>query len=173
MSFVLCCIIFGILVFCSETDGGSLTWEQPLPTQTVQSSNPVDHFSSRQLHEGTIHATLNWRFRLNQLNFGSLVISKNGRHIAGIGSSGSGPQAGFENEYGIDWNPNQKLVKLFIFNVTTEKNGTFTCQVNADEVTGFVTKNFQFRSAIQVDVVGQVGTLVPSINEISMGVCFD
>ncbi|XP_067056911.1 uncharacterized protein [Acropora muricata] len=134
-------------------DGGSLTWEQPLPIQTVQSSNPVDHFSSRQFHEGTINATLNWRFRLNQLNFGSLVISLNGTHIAGIGSSGSGSQAGFENEYGIDWNANQKLVKLFIFNVTTEKNGTFTCQVNVDEVTGFVTKNFQLRSAVQVHVV--------------------
>ena len=115
----------------------------------------MDHFSSRQVHEGTINATLNWHFRLNQLNFGSLVISINGTHIAGIGSSGSGPQAGFENEYGIDWNANQKLVKLFIFNVTTEKNGTFTCQVNADQVTGFVTKNFQFRSAVQVNVVGK------------------
>ena len=137
------------------SDGGSLTWEQPPPNETVQSANPVDHSSSRQLYEGTINATLNWQFRLNQLNFDSLVISLNGTPIAGVGSSGSGLQPGFENEFGIDWNPNQKLIKLFIFKVTIEKNGTFTCQVDADEVTGFVTKNIQFRSNVQVHVVGK------------------
>jgi len=117
----------------------------------------VDHFSSRQLFEGTINATLNWQFRLNQLNFGSLVISLNGTPIGGVGFSGSGLRAGFENEFGIDWNPSQNLVNLFIFKVTTEinDNDMFTCQVNVDEVTGFVTKNFQFRSAVQVLVVGK------------------
>ncbi|XP_074634457.1 uncharacterized protein LOC141893000 [Acropora palmata] len=153
LSLPLCCMVFGVLVFSPKTDGGSLTWEQPPPNETVQSANPVDHSSSRQLYEGTINATLNWQFRLNQLNFDSLVISLNGTPIAGVGSSGSGLQPGFENEFGIDWNPNQKLIKLFIFKVTIEKNGTFTCQVDADEVTGFVTKNIQFRSNVQVHVV--------------------
>ena len=132
-----------------------MAWDQPLPIQIIQSANPVDHFSSRQLFEGTINATLNWQFRLNQLNFGSLVISLNGTPIGGVGSLGSGLQPGFENKFGIDWNPNQKLVKLFIFKVTTKQNGTFTCQVDANEVTGFVTKNFQFRSNVQVHVVGK------------------
>ena len=137
------------------SDGGSLTWEQPLPIETIQSSNPEDHFSSRQLFEGTINATLNWQFSLNQLNFGSLVISLNGTPIGGVGSSGAGIRAGFEKEFGIDWNPSQNLVKLFIFKVTTEKNDTFSCQVNVDQVIDFVTKNFQFRSAVQVLVVGK------------------
>ncbi|XP_074634711.1 uncharacterized protein LOC141893222 isoform X2 [Acropora palmata] len=153
LSLPLCCMVFGVLVFSPKTDGGSLTWEQPPPNETVQSANPVDHSSSRQLYVGTINATLNWQFRLNQLNFGSLVISLNGTPIGGVGSLGSGLQPGFENDFGIDWNPNQKLVKLFIFKVTIEKNGTFTCQVDANEVTGFVTKNFQFRSNVQVHVV--------------------
>ena len=113
----------------------------------------MDQFSSRQLYEGTINATLIWDFHLNQLNFVLLAILLNGALIAGVRSSGFGPLPGFENQFAIDWNPNQNLVKLVIFSVTTENNGTFTCQVNADQVTGF--KNFQFRSNVQVHVLGK------------------
>ena len=135
------------------SDGKNLTWEQPLPIQTVQPANPVDHFSSRQLYEGTSNATLIWHFRLNQLNFDALVIFLNGIALASVMSSRCGIQAGFENQFGIDWIPNQNLVKLFIFNVTKEKNGTFSCRVIAHEVTGFAF--LQFISNVQVHVVGK------------------
>ena len=135
------------------SDGKSLTWLQPLPIQTVQPVSPVNHFSSRQLYEGTINATLIWHFRLNQLNFYALFISLNGIALTGGVSSGLNILAGLENQFGIDWTPNQNLVKLFIFNVTADKNGTFSCSVDAVDVTGFAI--FQFRSNVQVHVVGK------------------
>ncbi|XP_015751961.1 PREDICTED: fibroblast growth factor receptor homolog 1-like [Acropora digitifera] len=163
MSFALYCLLSGFLAFFPKTDGGSLTWEQPRPIETIQSSNPdQDHLSSRHLFDGTINATLNWQFRLNQLNFRSLFISLNGTPIGGVGSSGAGIQAGFENEFGIDWNPSQNLVKLFIFKVTTEKNATFSCQVDVDQSIDFVSNNFQFRSVVQVLVVDTATNIVTS-----------
>ena len=133
-----------------------MTWNEPPPTQIVQAvANPVDHFSSRQLREGNINATLRWQFDLTELNFRSLVILFGGTTVAGvIKSLGSGPQPGFENQFGIDWSFNQTFVKLIIFNVTVEENGRFTCQVYADAVEGFAY--FRFESNIQVDVVGKL-----------------
>ena len=133
-----------------------MTWNKPPPIQTVQAAaNPVDHFSSRQLREGNINAILSWQFDLTELNFRSLSILFEGTTVAGvIKSLGSGPQPGFENQFGIDWSPNQTFVKLIIFNVTTEENGRFTCQVYADALKGFVY--FRFESSVQVDVVGKL-----------------
>lgn len=135
------------------SDGQSLTWEQPLPVQTVQSANPVDHFSSRKLDEGIINATLIWNFVLNQLDFVKLVIWLNGTPIAGVGSSGPEPQPGFENQFAIDWIANESLVKLFLSDETLRENGTFTCEVTAGEVTGY--NEFQFRSHLQLHVFGK------------------
>ena len=132
-----------------------MTWNKPLPIQIVQAvANPVDHFSSTQLREGNINATLSWQFDLTELVFRSLVIKFNRTTIAGAKSSRSGPQPGFENQFAIDWIPSQNLVKLFIFNVTTKENGTFTCQVDVDAVTGFAS--FEFRSNVKVDIVGKL-----------------
>ena len=117
-------------------------------------ANPVDHLSSRQLHEGKINATLSWQFDLTELTFDELNILFDGTIIAGVKSQRSGTESGFENQFGIDWIPNQHYVKLIIFNVTMEENGTFTCRVATDSVTGFAS--FTFESIVQVDVVGKL-----------------
>ena len=134
------------------SDGRSLTWNEPPPTQNVQAvGDPVDHFSSRQLFEGTINATLRWQFDLTELIFDELVILFGGTTIAGVKSQRSGPEPGFENRFGIDWSSSQHFVKLIIFTVKIEENGTFTCRVATDAVTGF--GSFTFESIVQVDVV--------------------
>ena len=120
----------------------------------MQAANPVQHFSSRRLQEGSINASLRWQFDFTDLKFSSLVISLGTTIIAGVDSSGSGPQPGFGNQYGIDWIPNQNLVRLIIFRVTFEQNGTFTCKVTAAPLAEFGA--FQFESAVQVDVVGKL-----------------
>ena len=131
-----------------------MTWNEPPPTKIVQALfNPVDHFSNRQLREGNINVTLSWQFDLTELSFHSLVILFDGTTIAGVKSSGFGSQPGFEKQFGIDWSANQNFVKLIIFNVTTEENGIFTCRVAAHPMTGF--GSFQFKSNVQVDVVGK------------------
>ena len=132
-----------------------MTWNEPPPTQIIQAlCYPVDHFSSRQLLEGTINANLSWQFNFTDLKFTSLVIFVGTTIIAGVGSSGSGPQPGFENQFAIDWFPNQNFVRLIIFRVTFKHNGTFTCRVTAGAATGF--GSFQFESIVQVDVVGKL-----------------
>ncbi|XP_044180352.1 uncharacterized protein LOC114972267 isoform X2 [Acropora millepora] len=150
--FALYWMLFGILIHIALTDGGSLTWNEPPPTQVVQAvANPEDHFSSRQLHEGTINANLSWQFDLTELNFRSLVILFDGTTVAGVTSLGFGPEYGFVNQYDIDWIPNKNFLTLIIFSVTTEQNGKFTCRVAVHTMKGFAS--FQFDSNIQVDVV--------------------
>ena len=140
-----------------------MTWNEPPPTQSVQAvANPVNHFSSRQLREGNINATLRWQFDLTELNFRSLVILFDGTTVAGvIKSSGFGPQPGFENQFGIDWSLSQTFVELVIFNVTVEEDGRFTCQVYADAVEGYVY--FRFESNVQVNVVGKLQVIFSNI----------
>ena len=135
------------------SDGRSLTWNEPPPTQIVQ-AGPVtaNHFSSRQLHEGTINANLSWQFNLTALSFTSLAIYFSGTEVAGADSSEQRVESGFKNQFGFDWIPNQNLVRLIIFNVTIEENGTFTCQVTSKAGFGF----FTFLSIVQVDVVGKL-----------------
>ena len=116
-------------------------------------TDPVDHFSRRRLHEGNINATLRWQFDLTALNFDSLAILFNGTVIAGVRSQRPGLVPGFEKQFGIDWSTSPHFVKLIIFNVTVEENGTFICRVDADTDTGFIS--FIFESIVQVDVVGK------------------
>ena len=137
------------------SDGENLTWNEPPPTQIVQAvANPVQHFSSRQLFEGTINATFSWHFGLTDLIFDFLIILFEGDSVARVSPSLTGIRPSYANRFGLDWIPNKNLVKLFIFNVTTEDNGTFSCRVAADSLDRF--SEFRFTSNIQVDVVGKL-----------------
>ena len=132
-----------------------MTWNEPPPTQIVKAvRNPLKHFSSRQLFEGTINATLNWHFGLTELIFNSLIIDFEGNSVARVTSSLAAIRPPYVNQFGLDWIPNQNLVKLLIFNVTTDENGTFLCKVTADSLDGFDT--FVFDSNVQVDVGGKL-----------------
>ncbi|XP_067031299.1 fibroblast growth factor receptor 3-like isoform X1 [Acropora muricata] len=149
---------------CSVIDGASFTWNEPPPTRRVQAAaDPVKHFSVRQLFEGTTNATLNWHFGLKDLIFKSLLIVFEGNSVARVSSSVTGTRPSYANRFGLDWIPNQNLVKLFIFNVTTEDNGTFSCQVTADSLDRF--SQFQFTSNVQVDVLGPPSKIISSSNQ--------
>ena len=131
-----------------------MTWNEPPPPLVVQAvKDPVTHFSSRQLFEGTINATLSWHFGLTELIFKSLFIFFEANSVGRVSSSVTGTPPSYANRFGLDWIPNQNLVKLFIFNVTTEDNGTFSCQVTADSLDRF--SQFQFTSNVQVDVLSK------------------
>ena len=89
------------------------------------------------------------------LSFDSLSIFFGGQNIAGVRPPVQEPLPGFENQFGINWIGSQNLVILFIFNVTTEVNGTFTCMVRTVRGAG----TFLFSSNVQVNVVGKVKKL--------------
>ena len=114
----------------------------------------MKHFSSRQLFEGTINATLSWRFGLTKLNFLSFIIFFGLNPVARVSSEVTGTPPSYANRFGLDWIPDQNLVKLFIFNVTTEDNGIFSCQVTAGSLDRFA--EFHFTSNVRVDVVGKL-----------------
>lgn len=134
------------------SDAGELTWKEPLPIQTVPDNNRTNHFSKKELREGNTNATMRWHFTLTDLGFHALTILFGGKIIAGVRSSAQGPQPGFENQYDIKWVASQNLVTLFIFSVTTEVDGIFTCQVYAVKGVG----TFLFSSNVEVNVVGKV-----------------
>ena len=105
---------------------------------------------------------MRWHFALTDLDFDYLTISFGGQGIAGVRSSAQGPQAGFENQFGMNWIASQNLVTLFIFNVTTEVNGVFTCVVGA--VREYAT--FRFSSIVQVNVVGKVKNIYGTVTQL-------
>ena len=132
-----------------------MTWIEPPPTQTVQAVvYPVDHFSRRQLQEGTVRANLSWRFNLTELKFSSLALLFNGTLLASANPSGQWHQAGFEKQFDIDWILSQAFVRLIILYVTSNDNGNFTCEVKANGEKTFFP--LRFESHVQVDVVGKL-----------------
>ena len=102
---------------------------------------------------------MRWHFALADLDFHSLDIYFEEQVIAGVQSSAQGLQAGFENQFGMNWIASQNLVSLFIFNVTTEVNGVFKCAVSA--VKGFAP--IRFLSIVQLNVVGKVNKFYCSV----------
>ncbi|XP_067030284.1 uncharacterized protein [Acropora muricata] len=150
---LICCMVCGILECCLLSDAANLTWNEPLPRQVVPAvKDPKQHFSSIQLSEGTINATLSWNFSLTGLHFQAVGVSFKGKTVAIISPLVTGTRPPYGNRFGLDWIPNQNLVKLFIFNVTSDDNGRFSCRVTAESWDRFT--EFHFRSNVEVDVVG-------------------
>ena len=132
------------------SDGGSLTWNEPLPIQNIPDNAIVEHTNHTTLPQGT-YASLTWRFSLSSdLTFDSLTIRFDKEAIAGIWSSGQGVVPSFEDKYGITWIPSQRIT-LGIFHVTTAQNGTFVCEVTAAKGHAIAT----WKSIIEVDVLGK------------------
>ena len=131
------------------SEGESLTWNKPPPKQTVQANlfRPSVHLSSRELHEATINASLIWQFTLTALNFTGLYLSFNGTFFGNIGPLAV-LHSKLKHRFGLDWNHNQSIIRLIIFNVTSEETGTYSCKVLAKGLW-----DYEFESNVQVDVV--------------------
>ncbi|XP_068685611.1 neurotrimin-like [Montipora foliosa] len=137
------------------SDGGSLTWNEPLPIQNIPDNAIVEHTNHTTLPQGT-YASLTWRFSLSSdLTFDSLTIRFDKEAIAGIWSSGQGVVPSFEDKYGITWIPSQRIT-LGIFHVTTAQNGTFVCEVTAAKGHAIAT----WKSIIEVDVLDPPSNMI-------------
>jgi len=110
------------------------------------------HTNSTQLLEGATNATLNWNFSLtSDLSFNSLNLKFNDENMGGVLSSGqAGLIEAFTERFDFIWIPNQKAT-LRIFNITTDKSGTYDCVVSTYQA--FTNK--VWTSKIQVDIVGK------------------
>lgn len=148
-----------------------MIWNEPPPKQTIQAGllGPLVHLSRRELHEGTINANLSWQFTLTALNFTFLHLRFNRIFFGNIWPLGFS-QLKLKHRFGFDWNHSQSIVRLIIFNVTSEESGTYSCKVGAQG-----SLPYQFESNIQVDVVNvqvdDVGKLkVKSIHDSHMNI---
>ena len=148
-----------------------MTWNEPPPKQTIQAVlwNPLGHLSSREFYEGTINANLSWQFTLTALSFTGLHLRFNGIFFGNIGPL-TFLQSKLKHRFGLDWHHNQGIIRLIIFNVTSEENGTYSCKVFAQ---GSVA--YEFESNVQVNVVNvqvdDVGKLkVKSIHDSHMNI---
>ncbi|XP_068685624.1 neuronal growth regulator 1-like isoform X1 [Montipora foliosa] len=154
-------MLMGILLFCSGTDGNSITWYEPLPIQTIQDASRLDHSSYTKLLKRANNASLSWNFSLSSdLIFDSLTFSFEGVAIAGVRSSGRGVLPRFQDKYKISSISFQRFT-LVILNVTIKDNGTFSCEVYAAK--GVAT--FRWKSNVQAYVVDPPSNIVASNNE--------
>jgi len=147
---------FNLADIFNISDGGSITWYEPLPVETTSDVN-VYHTNSTQLLEGATNATLSWNFSLTpDLSFNSLSLEFNDEIIGGVLASGlAGLIDAVTERFNFIWIPKQKAT-LMIFNVNSNESGTYDCVVNTEQ--GFDTK--AWISKIQVDVVGRPYKLI-------------
>ena len=142
-----------LLVLLFLTDGGQLTWNEPLPILTVQQSDAsqVFHRNHTRFIKDTINASLSWYFSLSSgLTFAGVNLKLKTNTVAFVDNQKQEVLAGFKDKYGVQWIPNQRIT-LVIFKVTSEHNATF-----ASEVVAFENGLSIWRSEVQVDVVGRV-----------------
>ena len=133
----------------SISDGGSVTWYEPLPVQTAMSKDDDLTPAEVKLFEGH-PASLSWKFSLTSLNlflvnikFGSVRLA-----ISGPGGSAAQVEDYFKDKFNFTW-ISQRLT-LVIFNVTAaydESEGEFSCELN--------TASGSWIRRIQVKIVGK------------------
>ncbi|XP_068733307.1 fibroblast growth factor receptor 3-like [Montipora capricornis] len=143
------------------SDCASIEWKEPLPTQTITYpavGDPEEHLSSTSLLKGTINASLSWHFTLSSdLTFLALGLTFNDTSIGGQSQISDN----FRDKYAINWIPSERIT-LIIFDVTTEVNGIFGCEVfTLIKQGGIVT----FKSKNQVDVIASPSNIVISSNQ--------
>ena len=133
----------------SISDGGSVTWYEPLPVKTVLSAGDDPTPAEMKIFEGH-PASLSWNFSFTSLTLFAVTIKFEGLTLATSGPGGlaASVKASLEDKFNFTW-ISQRLT-LVIFNVTTaydESKGKFSCELTTSE-TGWIRK-------IQVKVVGK------------------
>ena len=141
-----------------SSDGTSVTWFEPPPVEVISDHNLVHYASNTtKLPLATTNVPLSWNFSLSSgLLFISLSLKRNGESIGIVPPSGGGePQiiSPFDQRFSLNWIPSEK-VTLTIFNVTTDDNGTFACELLLFNA---ASGSNSWKSIIPVQVLGKFG----------------
>lgn len=130
--------------------GGSVTWYEPRPVETISDHNIELIADSRQLLKGSTHVQLSWNFTLTpDLNLLSVVLSINSVTVAAVNlfSGIAGVQLGFEERFNFTWI--SQRATLTIFNVTEDDDGEFVCQLNTFQ--GLNNKVWKRKMKVEVE----------------------
>lgn len=138
-----------------SSDGTYFTWFEPPPVEVISDHNLVHYASNTtKLPLATTNVPLSWNFSLSGLFFISLNLRLNDEYIGGVPPAGAG-QPGiislYDQRFSLNWIPSEK-VTLTIFNLTTDDNGTFAC-----ELILFKSSSSFWKSIIPVQVLGKFG----------------
>ena len=141
-----------------SSDGTSITWFEPPPVEVISDHNLVHYASNTtKLPLASTNISLNWNFSLSSgLFFISLNLKRNGETIGLVPPTGGGQpriNSPFDQRFSLNWIPSEK-VTLTIFNVTSDDNGTFLCELslfNAASGTNL------WKSIIPVQILGKFG----------------
>ena len=142
-----------------SSDGINVTWFEPPPFEVISDPNFV-HYASNitELPLASTNVPLSWNFSLSSgLLFISLNLKLNGEIIGGVPPTGGGPATinnRFDQRFSLNWIPNEK-VTVTIFNVTTDDNGTFSCELSLFNYA--VSGSNSWKSIIPVQVLGKFG----------------
>ena len=142
------CFFFNIIII---SDGGSVTWYEPLPVETTSDDNIELTADSRQLLKGSTHVQLSWDFTLTpDLNLNTVILSLNSVKVAAVlvSSATAGVQSGFEGRFNFTWI--SQRATLIIFNVTEDDDGEFSCELSTFQ--GLVNK--VWKRKMKVEVIG-------------------
>ena len=135
---------------CSPSDGGSVTWYEPIPIKTT--SNPAEVLPPVivSANEGE-PTTLNWNYSLTLgLVFGNIKFNNDG--IVNIQSDGSvGPMSvKFQRRFSVSSTPGRISLSICPVTAADDKaNGEFSCSL----IDGY---SHTWKRAIQVQVLGKI-----------------
>ena len=133
----------------SISDGGSVTWYEPLPVKTVSRAGGDTTPAELKLFEG-YPASLSWNFSLTSVTLFAVTIKFDidTLVVSGPGGSAATVATAFKDKFNFTW-ISQRLT-LVIFNVTAaydENKGEFSCEL--------ATAEGAWIRKIQVKIVGK------------------
>ncbi|XP_067030254.1 fibroblast growth factor receptor-like isoform X2 [Acropora muricata] len=127
---VICMIVWSMAVF-QLSDGGSVTWFEPPPFETVTDPSIIAT-AYINLTKGFADEELSCNFSLSaDLSLVAASIKLGGSSIAGFVQNQRvlTIQPGFENRFNVTWVPNK--LTLILLNVTSAEEGEYRCEVLA------------------------------------------
>ncbi|XP_015747419.1 PREDICTED: uncharacterized protein LOC107327177 [Acropora digitifera] len=135
-----------------STDGGSITWYEPPPFETV--TNDIVTFTSFQnLTKGSVNRELSFNFSLTaDLTIVAVTIELDGDAAATYVPSARTPSIGsaFVGRFNVTWVPNK--LTLIVLNVTSADKGRYRCEVLTSG--GSLER---WKRIIEVNVFGKLG----------------
>ncbi|XP_067021800.1 fibroblast growth factor receptor-like isoform X3 [Acropora muricata] len=126
---IISCIIVWSMAIFRLSDGGSITWFEPPPFETVTDSSSIAT-ANINLTKGSPNEKLSCNFSLSaDLSLVVASIKLGGSSVASFVQTQQRlwVQTGLDNRFNVTWVPNK--LTLILLNVTSAEEGDYRCEV--------------------------------------------